>query len=282
MRGFAAARSLVAFACVVLVPLLMFAQPSENPPVSSAVATDSGNASSSALPGGVLDLPDAPAPNGLPNAAQSTAQSQTQTQSSSSGQTQNKDKNQQPQSGNAPTLGDLGFTPQQTLANAEMQKRLNERTHDLKMHQTLGLITAVPMCATVIVAGGAKSKRKGSNPNGVVTGPSDTGVDLHVALGSATAVLYGFTAYYAIAAPKIPGVKPKGAIKWHRELVWIHAPGMVLTPILGAMALNQENNGEHVHGIASAHSYVAWTTVAAYGVSIVAVSWPIHLKFWEK
>jgi len=140
----------------------------------------------------------------------------------------------------------------------------------------------VPMCATVIVAGGAKSKRNRTGPNGTVTGPSDSGVDLHVALGSTTALLYGVTAYYAIAAPKIPGVKPKGAIRWHRDLVWIHAPGMVLTPILGAMALNQENNGEHVHGIASAHSYVAWTTVATYGASIIAVSWPIHLKFWEK
>ena len=273
----AAGRSLAALVCVALVPLMTFAQPSGNPPVASA-STDPASSSSSAVPGAVLNLPDAPVPNG----PQSTAQTQTQTQSSSSQQTQNNDKNQQPQSGNAPTLGDLGFTPQQTLANAEMQKRLNERTHDLKMHQTFGLITAVPMCAAVLVAGGAKSKKNRSNPNGTVTGPSSSGVDLHVALGSGTAVLYGLTAYYAIAAPKIPGVKPKGAIKWHRDLVWIHAPGMVLTPILGAMALNQENNGERVHGIASAHSYVAWTTIAAYGVSIVAVSWPIHLKFWEK
>jgi hypothetical protein len=261
---------------MALVPLMTSAQSSGDPPARSAPASDPENASSSAVRGEVPDLPDAPVPNG----PQSAAQSQNQTPSSSSRQRQ--DKNQQPQSGNAPTLGDLGFTPQQTLANAEMQKRLNERTHDLKMHQTLGLITAVPMCATLIVAGGAKSKRDRSNPNGTVSGPSDSGVDLHVALGSTTALLYGFTAYYAIRAPKIPGVKPKGAIRWHRDLVWIHAPGMVLTPILGAMALSQENNGEHVHGIASAHSYVAWTTVLAYGTSIVAVSWPIHLKFWEK
>jgi len=163
-----------------------------------------------------------------------------------------------------------------------MQKKLNERTHDLKVHQTLGLVTVAPMCAAVIVAGGAKSKRNRADPTGPEIGPSSSGVDLHVALGSATVALYGATAYYAIIAPKIPGVKPKGAIRWHRDLVWIHAPGMVLTPILGAMALNQENNGERVHGIASAHSYVAWTTVATYGASIVAVTWPIHLKFWEK
>jgi len=51
---------------------------------------------------------------------------------------------------------------------------------------------------------------------------------------------------------------------------------MVLTPILGAMAFNQAADGERVHGIASAHAAVAWTTVAAYSAAIIAVSWPIH------
>jgi len=266
VKGIAAGRRVAVCLSVVLLPVLTLAEAAD-----PAAASNPQKSSSSGVSAAVLNLPDAPLPSGM------QSQNPSPTQPS---QNPNNNPNQQP--GNAPTLGDLGFTPQQTLANAEMQKRLNERTHDLKMHQTFGLITAVPMCATVIVAGGAKSKRNRTSPNGTVTGPSDSGVDLHVALGSTTALLYGVTAYYAIAAPKIPGVKPKGAIRWHRDLVWIHAPGMVLTPILGAMALSQENNGEHVHGIASAHSYVAWTTVATYGVSIIAVSWPIHLKFWEK
>ena len=77
----------------------------------------------------------------------------------------------------------------------------------------------------------------------------------------------------------MPGYKRRGAIRWHEALAFIHGPGMIATPILGAMAYKQENAGEKVHGIASAHGAVAWTTVAAYGVSIIAVSWPIHLKF---
>jgi hypothetical protein len=52
---------------------------------------------------------------------------------------------------------------------------------------------------------------------------------------------------------------------------------MILTPILGAMAFQQANDGEKVHGIASAHAAVAWTTVASYTAAIVAVSWPIKL-----
>ncbi len=255
---------------------MTFAQASGNPHVifSSSPAPSSSSLVSSI----VKELPDAP----VPTDGQSTAQ-QNQSPSQSQNQTQNPNQRpNQPQPGNAPTLGDLGFTPQQIMANADLQRKLNQRTHDLKVHQTLGLVTVVPLCATVIVAGGAKAKRNRADPTGPPIAPSAGAVDLHAALGASTAALYGFTAYYAIAAPKIPGVKPKGAIKLHRDLVWIHAPGMILTPILGGMALSQENNGEKVHGIASAHSYVAWTTVGAYGASIVAVSWPLHLKFWEK
>lgn len=248
---------------------MTLAQPSGQAGVILASSGENANlvGSSAVAP----ELPDAPAPHDE-QAATSPGQNQ------SSPSTQNKPQQQ----GNAPTLGDLGFTPQQTTANAEMQRRLNRRTHDLKVHQTLGVVTVVPLCAAVIIAGGAKAKRNRANPSAPPIEPSSTSVDLHAALGATTATLYGLTAYYAIIAPKVPGVKPKGAIRWHRDLVWIHAPGMVLTPILGGMALSQENKGERVHGIASAHSYVAWTTIAAYGFSIVAVSWPIHLKFWEK
>jgi hypothetical protein len=68
----------------------------------------------------------------------------------------------------------------------------------------------------------------------------------------------------------------------HEALAFVHVPGMFITPALGIMAYKQENAGEKVHGLASAHGTVAWVTAAAYGTSIVAVSWPIHWKFWEK
>lgn len=249
MRGIGQQKSLLILAAFLLVPFLTFAQSSGH----SAAPNGSSSLLSSA------NLPDAP----LPLIAQ------------------NSQAQQKPQQNNQPSLGDLGFTPAQTEANAKLQARLNKRTHMLKVHQTLGIITLAPMAAAVLTSGGAKPKHS-HTVNGTVIEPSSSGVDLHAALGSATVVMYGLTAYYAIAAPKIAGVQPRGAIRWHRDLVWIHAPGMVLTPILGAMALNQENQGEKPHGIAAAHSYVAWTTVAAYTASAIAVSWPIHLKFWEK
>lgn len=178
----------------------------------------------------------------------------------------------------SPSLSDLGFSQQQTQANPQLQAMLERRTHMLKIHQRLGLITAVPMVATLITGPMAKAKGKNGEP---IKEPTQANLDFHAALGGVTSALYFTTAYYAIRAPRVPGTHKHGAIKVHEALAFIHGPGMILTPILGIMAYKQENAGEKVHGIASAHGPVAVVTAAAYGASIVAVSWPIHLKFWE-
>ena len=177
------------------------------------------------------------------------------------------------------SLSDLGFSAQQTQANPKLQAQLDRRTRMLKIHQRLGLITLAPMAATLIT--GPMAKAKGKNGQ-IITEPSNANLDFHAALGSATATLYFTTAYFAIAAPKISNHPKHGAIRVHEALAFIHGPGMILTPILGAMAFSQEQKGEKVHGIASAHGAVATTTVLAYAAAIVSVSWPIHLKFWEK
>ncbi|MGC2402374.1 MAG: carboxypeptidase-like regulatory domain-containing protein [Acidobacteriaceae bacterium] len=178
-----------------------------------------------------------------------------------------------------PSLEDLGFTPQQTKANAQMQALLEKRTHMLKVHQTLGLITAIPMAASLITGPQAKAKGKKGE---VITEPTQANLDFHIALGSLTTGLYWTTAYYSIFAPKVPEVKSKGAIRIHRALEWVHGPGMILTPALGIAAYKQENAGEKVHGIASQHGAAAYVTAVAYGAAIVSVSWPIHWKFWEQ
>ncbi len=159
------------------------------------------------------------------------------------------------------SLEDLGFTAQQVQGNAAQQARLDKRSHMLQMHQRLGLIAAIPMVASLISSGGAK-ERHGST----------TGRDVHMALGLATASLYYTSAFYAIRAPKVAGTQTRGPIRLHKTLAWIHGIGMIATPILGMLAYQQINRGERVHGIASAHAAVAWTTAIAYGTSIAAVS----------
>lgn len=204
-----------------------------------------------------VNLPDAP------SAIQQQQQQQTQPQ-------QPQPSAQNP---SAPSLSDLGLS---NAPNPALQARLDRHTQMLKIHQRLGLLTLIPMAAAVISSGGAGAHHNGS-AGATVVGGNTVGRDLHASLGALTVGMYGATAYYAIAAPKIPESHVKGGIRIHKYLIWVHAPGMVLTPILGAMAFNQLNNGEKVHGIASAHAAVAWTTVISYSAAIVAVSWPIKL-----
>ena len=166
--------------------------------------------------------------------------------------------------GAGPSLGDLGFSPAQTQGSSQYQAMLDRRSHMLQVHQRLGLITTAPLVAAVITGPSAKGKH--GSPG------SPSGRELHAALGAATVGLYFSSAYFAMRAPKIPGTPARGPIRVHKALAWIHGPGMVLTPILGAIAYSQLSNGEHVHGIAKYHSWVAWTTVGAFGASIVAVS----------
>ncbi len=160
-----------------------------------------------------------------------------------------------------PSLGDLGFPPDQIQGNAKEQALLDKRTHMLKIHQRMGLITAIPLLATLATS---------INAGGKSTSTTDRTV--HLALGAVTGDLYFITAYYAIRAPRVPGTETRGPIRVHKVLAWIHGPGMILTPILGALAYNQKSNGEKVHGIASAHAPVAIVTAGAFGAALVAVS----------
>src|SRR5579872_1811545 len=161
----------------------------------------------------------------------------------------------------APSLPDLGFPPDQTQGSAAAQARLDRRSHMLRTHQQLGLLTTIPLLVTVITSGGAGGRH-----------PSATGRDLHGALGLVTVGMYVTTASYAIRAPRVPGTTTRGPIRLHKTLAWIHGPGMILTSILGVMAYDQLSNGEKVHGIAKAHGAVGWVTSAAYGAAILSVS----------
>jgi hypothetical protein len=159
------------------------------------------------------------------------------------------------------SLGDLGFPADQAQGNAQDQARLDRRSHMLKMHQRFGLITLAPLIATIAASGLAGGRHS-----------TATGRDVHAGLGALTGDLYFTTAYFAIRAPTIPGTATRGPIRLHKALAWIHGPGMILTPILGAMALSQEDRGEKVHGIAKLHSAVAGVTYTAFGLAILSVS----------
>jgi len=167
---------------------------------------------------------------------------------------------QSPEKPPEPSLNDLGFPPDQTAGSAEEQARLDKRSHMLKIHQRLGLVTAGALVATLVLSNGAAGKNS-----------TASGRELHAAVGGVTAGLYMTTAYFAVFAPKVPGTKTRGSIRLHKALACIHGPGMLLTPILGALAYDERNRGEKVHGIASAHGAVGTVTGITYGAAMLSV-----------
>jgi hypothetical protein len=206
-------------------------------------------------------------------AAPMLAQSAPQTEPPKSGSTApppsqdslpNAPSSPQEQNKTEPSLPDLGFPTEQTQPDPKMQALLDKRTHMLKIHQRMGLITTVPLLATLLTSVNAGGKNT-----------SNTDRNVHLVLGAVTGDLYGITAYYAIRAPRVPGTQTRGPIRFHKAMAYIHVPGMILTPILGAMAYSQKNNGEKVHGIAAAHGPVAIVTAGAFGAALLSVS----LKF---
>lgn len=167
-------------------------------------------------------------------------------------------------SGTEPSLSSLGFPTSAIQGNPKEQAMLNKRSHMLQIHQKLGMITVATMIAALIASPGAKGKH--GYPG------SPTGRNVHMALGATTAGLYAATAYFALAAPRVPGIKVRGPIRLHKAMAWIHGPGMVMTAILGAMAYSQLSKGERIHGIAKYHSTAAIVTAAALGTAVLAVS----------
>jgi hypothetical protein len=77
-----------------------------------------------------------------------------------------------------PSLSDLGFPPDQTQSNAKEQALLDKRTHMLKIHQKLGLITAAPLIATLVSSVGAGGRST-----------SSTDRTVHMVLGAVTSDL---------------------------------------------------------------------------------------------
>ena len=170
--------------CMVALPGALFAQ-SRNFVVVPALGSSRAEAVTPTVE--TDDLPSAPVPR--KNQRQTTPPAQQNAQQDQSAQ---------------PSLQDLGISPAQIKGNAKEQALLDKRTHMLKVHQTLGLITTIPMVAALIT--GPQAKAKGRNGE-IIKEPTQTNLDLHAALGSLTTGLYVTTAYYAMFAPRLPGVK---------------------------------------------------------------------------
>ncbi|HVZ81244.1 MAG TPA: hypothetical protein VHE12_10695 [bacterium] len=160
------------------------------------------------------------------------------------------------------SVDDLGFSKEETQADPQFQKDLETRSDMLRIHQTLGLITAIPMTAQMILGLTTASD--------VERGSSDT--TLHTTLGLATVALYGTTAMFEILAPKPKGLKPTGNTEVHEALSWIHLPLMILAPLVGDMVNDRIANHQPIGSLGEVHGVMATTLWASYMTSLTVMT----------
>jgi hypothetical protein len=114
----------LAWGCLLLVPCVSLAQTSSKDaprsPQENETAAPAQENQAAQVP---QDNKVPPAPQNLPNAPSSTT--------------------------SEPSLTDLGFPAEQTQGDAKQQALLDKRTHMLKIHQRMGLITTIPLIVTV-------------------------------------------------------------------------------------------------------------------------------------
>ena len=160
------------------------------------------------------------------------------------------------------SVEDLGFSQEDMKSDPQLQKELEARTDMLKIHQTLALITVVPMASEFVL--------------GLVTagnvekGSTDTG--LHTALGLSTAALYGTAALFAILAPKPKGTHPSGNTEIHQDLAWIHGPLMILVPLVGDMLDDRIASHQPIGNLGAVHGIMATTLLVSYVASLTVVT----------
>jgi hypothetical protein len=160
------------------------------------------------------------------------------------------------------SVDDLGFSQAETQADPQFQKDLETRSDMLRIHQTLGLITAIPMTAQMILGVTTASD--------VSKGSTDT--TLHTTLGLATVALYGTTALFEILAPKPKGLKPTGNTEVHEALSWIHLPLMILVPLVGDMLNDRIANHQPIGNLGEVHGIMATTLWASYMTSLTVMT----------
>jgi hypothetical protein len=160
------------------------------------------------------------------------------------------------------SVEDLGFSQDEIKSDPRLQKEMNTREDMLKIHQTLALITAVPMTTEFVL--GIVTAGNVSN------GSTNTG--LHTTLGLATAGLYETSAIFAILAPKPKGLTPSGNTRIHEDLTWIHLPLMIVVPLVGDMMNDRIVNHEPLGNLPLVHGAMAATLLVSYLASLTVMT----------
>ena len=143
-------------------------------------------------------------------------------------------------------------------AATDLLKDLNERNKKIKIHKTLGIVSAALLVGALATAGGAKDG-------------SSSKMNTHANYAYAAGAFYAASGLFAINAPKSPGGPATLGGKIHKGLAWIHFPAMALAIISGRQAQEQKEDKESLHGLADKHVGLATLAAITFYSAVVVV-----------
>jgi hypothetical protein len=159
------------------------------------------------------------------------------------------------------SVSDLGFSKEDVEADLT-QKELDTRSDMLRIHQVLGLVTAIPMTAQFVIGIGTSEN--------VSNGSTDT--TLHTVLGLSTFALYATTAAFEMFAPKPKNKKHTGNTGIHEALSWIHIPLMVAVVLTGDMMNDRIMNDQPLGNLPVVHGVMATALLGTYLTSLTVMT----------
>jgi hypothetical protein len=152
----------------------------------------------------------------------------------------------------------MGIVPQ--LSPEERKNELGIRRFMLTTHQITGFTTVALMLTTVYFG----QKTIDNHMNRTYSNDHQMFVD-------ATIATYSLTALLAILSPPplIRRDNEESTTTLHKTLAWIHAAGMILTPILGSMIGGRRSfNMDKAHF----HQVAGYLTVAVFTASFIVIT----------
>jgi len=146
------------------------------------------------------------------------------------------------------TLADLQV--QDEAVSPELAQTLEKRKTMLNVHKYLAWATTAAMIATLATAPEGKEASSG-----------------HKAMGITTGVLYAGTATFAALAPRPETMQDTKNMVWHKRLIWIHAPAMLLAAVSGIAANKDYKDGKKPSGLGDLHKSAAKVAAIPFFIS---------------
>ena len=149
------------------------------------------------------------------------------------------------------------------LTPESRKSELNLRRTMLVAHETSGFVTLGLMLTTVVYGQKVINQVNDSHPSLSLR-------RTHIGFADATIATYSLTALLSLLSPP-PVIRrdEMSTLSYHRALAWIHVTGIIITPIIAALA---KRRGASYESTLRIHQVSGYITTTAFAASMIVIT----------